>query len=441
MTKETITSPDMLQGESANLTGGRRLNRFPLMIGVILGAVVVGVIAYTYNERANPENAPAAVAESDKPEAANAGPLFGNAPLAGEIESSSKPTGATPPVGTASTAGMPSDGSNVHDSQKPDPAIERARRAWDMYDAEVLRVESTRRSLAEKALQAATTVDTDSKQGNGGAKQPTTTLPGMAGAGGQRPGMPSLAGIPGMDGGAGGGEGGYSGLTGLGMGGGDQNQQAAKASWLNSQPSPTSNYLAATREAPLSRYEVKAGTVIPGVMVTGINSDLPGQIVGQVRQNVYDEVSRRRILIPQNARLIGTYDNGVTMGQERVLVAWTRIIYPDGSSVDLGKMPGADQAGYAGFADQVNNHLGKVFTNALLLSVFSAGIQLSQPQAQNGENTNNQQVVASSIGQQMGELGSEMARRGLNIAPTIEIRPGYNFNIMVTKDMILKPWE
>ncbi|WGO96442.1 TrbI/VirB10 family protein (plasmid) [Pseudomonas viciae] len=438
MTKETITSPDILVGDSANLTGGRRLNRFPLMIGIILGAVVIGVIAYTYNERANPANAPAPTAEADKPEAANATPLFGNAPVAGEIESNWKPTGATPPASTAHVASMPSDGSNVHDSQQVDPAVEASRRAWQAYDAEVLRVETQRRNLAEKALLAETTVDSDSKQGNGGAMQPTTALQGMAGALGQRPGMPSMAGMPSMDGG---GEGGYSGLTGLGMEGGDPNKQAAKASWLNSQPSPTSNYLAATREAPLSRYEVKAGTIIPGVMVTGINSDLPGQIVGQVRQNVYDEVSRRRILIPQNARLIGTYDNGVTMGQERVLVAWTRIIYPDGSSVDLGRMPGADQAGYAGFADKVNNHLGKVFTNALLLSVFSAGIQLSQPQAQNGENTNDQQVVASSIGQQMGELGSEMARRGLNIAPTIEIRPGYNFNIMVTKDMILKPWE
>jgi type IV secretion system protein VirB10 len=438
MTSETVTSPDILEGESANLTGGRRLNRFPLIVGVILAAVLVSVVAYTYSERANPVTPPEeTTADSDKPEAANATPLFGNAQVAGVIEPASKPLGGTTPIGPVDTAGMPSDGSKVRDSQQPDPALERARKAWDAHDAEVLRVESKRRSLAEQALMAETTVDSDSKQGNGGAKEPTSTLPGMGGAGSQRAGMPSVAGIPGMDGG----EGGYSGLTGLGMGGGDPNQQAAKAAWLNSQPSPASNYLAATREAPLSRYEVKAGTVIPGVMVTGINSDLPGQIVGQVRQNVYDEVSRRRILIPQNARLIGTYDNGVTMGQERVLIAWTRIIYPDGSSVDLGRMPGADQAGYAGFADQVNNHLGKVFTNALLLSVFSAGIQLSQPQAQNGDNTNNNQVVASSIGQQMGELGSEMARRGLNIAPTIEIRPGYNFNIMVTKDMILQPWE
>ncbi len=93
---------------------------------------------------------------------------------------------------------------------------------------------------------------------------------------------------------------------------------------------------------PISPYELKAGTVIPAIMVGGINSDLPGQILGQVRENVYDTATGRHILIPQGSKLVGTYDNAITTGQERVLVAWTRIIYPDSSSIDLGKMPGAE---------------------------------------------------------------------------------------------------
>ncbi len=112
--------------------------------------------------------------------------------------------------------------------------------------------------------------------------------------------------------------------------------------------------LQARREDPVSAYDVKAGAVIPAIMIGGLSSDLPGQLIGQVAENVYDTATGRFILIPQGSKLIGTYDNAITTGQERVLVAWTRIIYPDASSLDLGKMPGADQGGYAGFNDRVN---------------------------------------------------------------------------------------
>lgn len=171
----------------------------------------------------------------------------------------------------------------------------------------------------------------------------------------------------------------------------------------------------------------------------GINSDLPGQVVGQVRQNVYDTATGQYLLIPAGARLIGTYDSTVTSGQKRVLVAWTRIVYPDGTSVSLDRMPGADRGGYAGFKDKVNSHYGRMFVNALLLSGFSAGVQLSQPQS-TGNGLSAREIATAEMGRQLGQLGAEVARRGLDVQPTITIRPGYRFNIMVTKDMVLPRW-
>lgn len=220
----------------------------------------------------------------------------------------------------------------------------------------------------------------------------------------------------------------------------DSSAQDRKRAFLAS-TATDDHYLAARREAPVSAMELKAGTVIPAVMVGGVNSDLPGQLVGQVTRNVYDSATGRYLLIPQGAKLVGTYDSGVSYGQERVLVAWNRIIFPDGSSLDLGAMPGADQGGYAGFNDRVNNHYARTFGSALMVSLFGAGVQLSQPQAANGENVSSGQTVAAALGQQVGQLGMEVARKNLNIQPTLEIRPGFRFNVQLTKDVVLRDWR
>ncbi len=224
----------------------------------------------------------------------------------------------------------------------------------------------------------------------------------------------------------------------------DVNHAAEKRAFLSDRTPQghDSNYLPGGRAAPLSPYEVKAGTVIPAILVGGIDSDLPGQIIGQVTENVYDSATGRYLLIPQGSKLIGAYDNAVTTGQQRVLVAWTRILYPDGSSVDLGKMPGTDASGLAGFHDRVDNHFWTMFDNALLMSVFSAGIQISQGGQNAGANgVNTQQSISAGLGQQLGELGQEMARRNIRIQPTLEIRPGYRFTVMVTKDIVIRPWR
>lgn len=223
-----------------------------------------------------------------------------------------------------------------------------------------------------------------------------------------------------------------------GFGSGDSGQDEKRA-FLNTK-NEYSPYLKHTRQQPLSQFEVKAGFFIPGIMLNGVNSELPGLLIGQVRQNVFDSATGRILLIPAGARLVGTYDSAISSGQERVLVAWNRIIFPDGSSLFLDTMPGADQTGIAGFNDQVNNHYLRTFGQAFMLSLFSAGMQLSQPRGSVQGTYNAQQIGAAALGQQMAQLGMQLARRNLNMQPTLEIRPGYVFDIMVNKDIILPPW-
>lgn len=224
----------------------------------------------------------------------------------------------------------------------------------------------------------------------------------------------------------------------------DPNKQDRKDQFLKSAKSTVDpDYSPSQKTAPRSPYEVKAGAIIPAVMIGGINSDLPGQVIAQVRENVYDTKTGEFLLIPQGSRLVGLYDAHVAYGQKRILLAWNRVIYPDGSSFDLKGMPGADKAGYAGFFDQVDNHYRKIFGSAVLMSMISAGVQLSQPNNGSSGNNNNtpsvSQTVGAALGQQIGQTAMTITQKNLNIQPTLEVRPGYQFNVMVTADMILPP--
>jgi type IV secretory pathway VirB10-like protein len=191
---------------------------------------------------------------------------------------------------------------------------------------------------------------------------------------------------------------------------------------------------------PLSPYQVMAGTIIPGLLLTGINSDLPGQILGQVSQNVYDSVSGDYLLIPQGTKVLGAYDSRIVYGQERVLVVWTRLLFPNGNSINLEGMPGVDMSGYAGLSDEVNNHYFKLLTGVVLSSVLGAGAQI----AEGGTATQNQnftQLAAQGAAKSINDVGQEITRRNLNIQPTLEITPGFRFNLFVTKDVVLEPYE
>lgn len=194
---------------------------------------------------------------------------------------------------------------------------------------------------------------------------------------------------------------------------------------------------------PISPYELKATDQITAKLITQLNSDSPGIMKAIVTKNVLDHATGNHILIPQGATLQGAYDTNVAYGQTRVVTAWTRVIYPPpcDQSLDLGAMAGADQTGQAGFEDLTDNHLFKVFSSAVLVSVFSAAAQLSQPAGNAFQSYSPGQTAAGAVGQQTSQLGAEFARRGLSIAPTEQVRAGYNFGIFLTKDIAFaKPW-
>lgn len=200
-------------------------------------------------------------------------------------------------------------------------------------------------------------------------------------------------------------------------------------------------YLKYVKQKPLSTYEIKAGWNIPAILITGVNSDLPGQILAQVTQNVYDSATGKYLLIPQGTKVVGAYSSNIIYGQSRLLVAWNKLIFPNGDTLNLDGMQGASQDGYTGFEDQVDNHYFRIFGSAFLLSSISAGIALSDNSDTNSEKeTASDKAIAQAI-QQMGQVASEMIRKNMNISPTLKIRPGYKFNIFVTKDIILEPLE
>lgn len=189
-------------------------------------------------------------------------------------------------------------------------------------------------------------------------------------------------------------------------------------------------------------YELKTGAVVPAALVTGINSELPGSITAQVTQNVYDTAWGRHLLIPQGSKLVGAYDSRVVYGQSRVLVAWNRIIFPDGSSITLEAMPGADQSGYAGYNDKVNNHYLRIFGSAFLMSLISGGMSyaVDSLDASDGDSDtpSMQQEMGTALASQLGQASLRLLEKNISIAPTLEIRPGYAFNVVITKDLVFE---
>jgi type IV secretion system protein VirB10 len=215
-----------------------------------------------------------------------------------------------------------------------------------------------------------------------------------------------------------------------------QNDQEQKAGFGQQHGKQESEYLASTRKPAQSRYEIKAGWLIPAVLEQQLNSDLPGLIRALVRENVYDSATGRYILIPSGSTLIGVYNSHIGYGQNALQAVWRRVIFPDGSSLSLGGFEGDDSTGAAGFRDQVNNHWSRILSGALLTSLFSAGIELSQGSNSSVlQSPSVGQQVGQAVGQQVGQLGVEVTRRNLNIQPTIVVRPGYRFFVRVEKDI------
>lgn len=184
---------------------------------------------------------------------------------------------------------------------------------------------------------------------------------------------------------------------------------------------------------------LQAGAVIPASLITGLRSDLPGEVTAQVTEDVYDSPTGKFLLIPQGARLIGQYDAQIAFGQSRALLVWNRLIMPNGKSIVLERQPGTDSEGYAGLEDEVDNHWGMLFKAAILSTLLSVG---SEAGTNNSNSENNlAQAIRQGGSQSFNQIGEQVVGRSLSIQPTITIRPGFPVRVLVTHDLALEPYR
>jgi len=235
-----------------------------------------------------------------------------------------------------------------------------------------------------------------------------------------------------------------------------QNNQAQKSGFLDSKPD-TSIYNPNQMQSPISPYLLQSGNVIPAILETEIVSNLPGLITAVVRRDVYDSVTGQYLLVPKGSRLIGEYNATISYGQTQLQAVFTRLVRPDGTSIVLpGKTSGVNSMGVSGFSDQVDNHWAGVIGSAALMTLFSLPAALAQnSQNQSPVYVNDGQVVGGGYGmnnsaqsaglqalsQATTQIGSTIAQREMNIQPTITINAGYTFSVMVTKDILMPPYQ
>lgn len=212
-----------------------------------------------------------------------------------------------------------------------------------------------------------------------------------------------------------------------------QNGQAEKRDFLNA--AVDRRTVSAERlTPPASPYVVHAGSVIPAALITGLSSDLPGQVTAQVTAHVYDSLTGRHLLIPQGARLIGEYDSQISFGQNRLLLAWTRLILPDGRSIVLERQPGADAAGQAGLQDRTNYHWGMMLRAAAVSTLLGVGTELASD-----DDGDLARALRRGTQDTFNQAGQQLVRRQLNVQPTLTIRPGMPVRVIVTHDLVLAP--
>lgn len=217
-----------------------------------------------------------------------------------------------------------------------------------------------------------------------------------------------------------------------------QNRQEQKEAFL--QAGSTETRSSGNLQLPASPYQVMAGMVIAAALVTGIKSDLPGDVIGTVTEPVYDTATGKHLLIPQGSRILGRYNSQVSYGQSRVQVVWNRIVLPDTSSLTLDNLVGTDPAGYAGLEDGVDWHWDRVFAGAALTTLLGIGAELAAPEnRQDGDRI----IIAGRDGLQdsVNQVGQEMTRRNMNIQPTLTERPGLPVRIIVNRDLVLRPYQ
>jgi type IV secretory pathway VirB10-like protein len=218
-----------------------------------------------------------------------------------------------------------------------------------------------------------------------------------------------------------------------------QNMQDQKRAFVEGTGQKT-DYVPDAYRHPVSPFELKAGSIIPAALITALNSDLPGEIIAQVTEGVYDHATGRTLLIPQGARLVGQYDSQVAYGQNRALIVWNRIILPDGRSIDLGVMTGADLSGASGLADQVDSHISPMMRAIALSTAITVGGAVAQNSAARSSGNLVLNDAAGGVSSQASQVGQRFVDRELNRQPTIKVRPGWPLTVLVSKDLVLEPY-
>jgi type IV secretion system protein TrbI len=419
------TSPAVLQPRPKRAPGVKRLNAVPKAIGFGVLILFCGGVVYTAVQRSHQSKIEAAKdADAKKVEGGKAPAFLNAAQSHGEVQAaldrqlsrpdSTSSASASTPATTPATTAQPV----IIDPSGSDIAEQARARAWQAYFQQRDALQARRFEMDMRAL-----TGSDAQQGSGQSYGGTQ---GVSGAGG--PALPTTQ--VAASGGAPGGS--YT------TGGTDPSGQTGKQAFLRTPGDP----YGLDENQPGSVHGPKPdtlmqGTAIPARLIDGATSDMPGQITGEVMRNVCDTMTGQDLLIPQGTRLEGTYDISVSAGQDRLGVIWNRLVFPDTSSRQIGSQEGADQAGYAGFKDQVNTHFWDKFGSALMISIAGAGAQLAQPQQSAFSTYNPGSVATGALTQQMSQLGQAYAQRGLSIPNTIQIRPGYVFTVKLNRDLPL----
>ncbi len=422
MSEDAKLSPNSSPSVMGDKKQARRLNGRPLMLILILAGIVVLTLGMVVLQRSG--KAKGGVATSIVKSASAYAKAITAEGQAGVIEPA-KPLPTLPLVAEAAVA--PSMEKNMENSSdKSMPAVIEKKPEQARVPEEIKRMRDKRFKQVEAAIDSPIKVPVEEqKSQRNGTAEMSSPEQQMASIGQRNDDSYGAR------------------LAALGSAGGGSGEtdysQKGDLSRMNQFSDGERNWLNPTMpEAPPNAFIVRTGSVIPATLISGINSELPGQIVGQVAQDVYDTPTGRYLLIPQGSRLVGEYSSQVQYGQSRVFAVWQRIIFPDGKALDLGSMPGSTGAGYAGFRDRVNNHYARIFGSAIMMSGILAGVEMTQNRGERGDSDSQRMADALSeaLGNQLGGVMAEMLSRNMSIAPTLEIRPGYRLNVMLVKDLL-----